>query len=94
MNSSGVPTSQGVTIADATTAKKRGTRSEGKPTGYTFGKGTAGKRLKSAWKKSKTKESLLTFARGLVKSGVKAATSDGDSPAQDAKTWLERKGKK
>ena len=92
MSTVGNVPSQGVDVKAATTEKKRGSRCTGKPTGYTFGKGTPGKRLKSAWhaaRKHGYKESLRTFVRMEAK--YKGTDPDATALAEDATGWLERK---
>lgn len=90
MSTGGNVPAQGVSIQEATTAKKRGTRSMGKPTGFTFGKGTPSKRLKSDWKSRGKSGSLATSLRDHVKklAGYKSTDPDEVLLATDAKGWL------
>lgn len=84
--------SQGVVID----APKRRARCEGKPAGYTFGKGKPGKRLRGAYRKATGGSAyrkatggigLRKFVRGLLKTG-------DDEQKSDAKAWMQSKGMK
>jgi hypothetical protein len=102
MSTGGNVPSQGVTVQEATSAKKRGDRSMGHPNGY-VGKGTAGSRLKSAWRKwnsaqgaPKNMVTLKAFAvdvaNGVTSMGPGHGIATKEEVMADSKTWLERKG--
>lgn len=73
MSTGGNVPAQGVDVQEATTEKKR--NDAGK-----VGKGTAGSRLKSAWRKAGGAKSLKEFARGWKSLSPKLM--------EDAQLWL------
>jgi hypothetical protein len=89
-----VPT-QGVAVQAATTEKKRGSRCQGKPTGFTYGKGRPGLNLRRMYRKelklwqpkgTYPYKSVKAFARHLAK-GKDVNTE----AAELAKKWLSGK---
>lgn len=81
---------QGVSIAEATTEKRRGPRGD-------VGAGTASSRLKAEHRKyvlsvrGRGAESLKAYARRMAKHQASGADSKYDELSDDARSWLQMK---
>lgn len=87
MSTGGNVPQQGFNVGETTTEKRRGQRG-------TVGKGTVGKRIRSAWKAEGGKESLKEFARRHPEGAAWLMDKNGGTPEQRkarAKRIRERK---